>query len=107
MLSYSYEIWPGGETETRGLEEVVAATAGWLEQWQRPFVIEAQEFIEEGGRVAVVVRWNGRSKWGGAEIESENTHVWEFREGRAVRFDVYRDREQALAALREAGDSDH
>jgi ketosteroid isomerase-like protein len=109
VASASYGIWPGGETRTLGLDEVTAATSGWLEQWEHPFVIEAQEFVEGGGRIAVVVRWRGRSRLGGSEIEDENTHLWEFRDGKAVRFDVYRDREQALAALRDSrldGDSE-
>jgi ketosteroid isomerase-like protein len=99
-VSCSYGIWPGGETETRGLEEVTAATTGWLESWQRPFVIEAEDFIESGSRVAVRVRWRGRARWGGGKVESENTHVWEFRDGRATRFDVYREHDEALSALR-------
>ena len=106
VVSYSYGIWPGGETETRGLEEVIAATTGWLESWQRPFVIEAQEFIEAGERIAVRVRWRGRSRWGGREVESENAHLWEFRDGKAIRFDVYRHHDAALAALRRPDDAD-
>jgi ketosteroid isomerase-like protein len=101
VVSSSYGIWPGGEAETVGLDEVTAATTGWLEQWEHPFVIEAQEFIEGAGRIAVVVRWRGRSRAGGSVIEDENTHLWEFRDGKAVRFDVYRDRERALASLRD------
>jgi ketosteroid isomerase-like protein len=84
-----------------GLDEVTAATSGWLEQWEHPFVIEAQEFVEGEGGVAVVVRWRGRSRLGGSVIEDENTHLWQLRAGKAVRFDVYRDRERALAALRD------
>ena len=104
VLSRSYGIWPGGETETKGLDEVTAATTGWLESWERPFVIEAEDFIEAGARVAVRVRWSGRARWGGGKVESRNTHVWEFRDGSAVRFDVYRDHDRALAALGDAGE---
>jgi ketosteroid isomerase-like protein len=100
VVSRSYGIWPGGETETRGIEEVTAASAGWLESWERPFVIEAEEFIESGPRIAVRVRWRGKARWGGATVESENTHLWELDGGQATRFDVYGEHEQALAALR-------
>jgi hypothetical protein len=29
--------------------------------------------------------------------EAEGAHVWEIRDGKAVRWDIYRDRERALA----------
>lgn len=99
VVSHAYGIWPEGEAETHRLEELSASTSGWLESWEHPFVIEAQEFIESGSRIAVRVHWRGKARWGGGEVESENTHVWEFRDGRATRFDVYRDHEEALAAL--------
>jgi len=46
-----------------------------------------------------LVRWNGRGKGSGLEIEATGAHLWTFRDGLAVRFDVYRDREEAGAAL--------
>jgi ketosteroid isomerase-like protein len=87
----------------RGLDEVVAVQRAWLQQWERPFRVEAEEFLEAGDVVVVLIRWVGRGKGSGAEVESEGAHVWEIRDGKAVRWDVYRDRGEALAYAGLAG----
>lgn len=81
-----------------GLEQVLAAQREWLRQWERPFAVEADEFFEAGELVVVLIRWRGRGKGSGADVEAEGAHVWELRDGKAVRWDVYRDREEALDA---------
>jgi ketosteroid isomerase-like protein len=93
--------------EARGLEELGVVMAGWLQHWQRPAVIEADDFIVQRSRIAVLIRWKGRGRQSGTPMEAEGAHLWSFRAGKAVRYDVYRDREEALAALRGAGDADH
>lgn len=98
--------WPEA-MEARGLEQLGVVMAGWLELWQRPALIEADEFIEEGGRIAVLIRWRGKGRESGTPMEAVGAHLWTFRDGKAVRYDVYRDRDQALAALRESGDAGH
>jgi ketosteroid isomerase-like protein len=64
---------------------------------------EPEEFIERGD--LVLVRGKGRIRGRGSGIGLEQTvfHVWEIRDGKAVRLEVYLDREQALeaAGLRE------
>ena len=87
----------------RGLDEVLAVQREWLRQWERPFRIEAEEYLEAGELVVVLVRWMGRGKGSGAEVESEGAHVWQIRDGKAVRWDVYRDRDEALAYAGLAG----
>jgi len=74
--------------------------SAYLQSWQRPFIVEALEFVEGDGRIAVRVRWKGTARSGGGQVESQNTHVWEFRDQRAIRFDVYDDHDEALKALR-------
>jgi ketosteroid isomerase-like protein len=108
ISSRGYGIWPEGErTETHGMQELRDQMVGWLQSWERPFMVQADRFVQAGDRIAVLIRWRGRGKEGGTPIESEGAHVWTFRDGKAVRFDVYRDRDQALATVHEAGDSDH
>ena len=91
-----------------GLEDVLEAQRGWLSQWERPFSVEAEELIPAGDarRRAHPLARDGRGS--GVELEAEGAHVWEIREGEAVRWDVYRDRDRALAdagaARPEAGD---
>ena len=53
----------------------------WLGAWERPITIEADEFISSGDRILVLVRWSGRGKESGAEIEGEGAHLWTFRDG--------------------------
>jgi ketosteroid isomerase-like protein len=102
---------PGMVMETFGLaepmradsyEEFVAQMRAWLGAWGRPLTIEAEELIGSGDRILALVRWKGHGKGSGAEIEAEGAHLWTFRDGLVVHYGVYRDRDEARAAL-EAG----
>jgi ketosteroid isomerase-like protein len=102
---------PGVEMDTFGMGEpmrasgradVAATLAGWLSAWERPLVIELDELIPREQRVLALVRWRGRGKESGVEMEASGAHLWTFRKGLVVRFDVYRDRDEARSAL-EAG----
>jgi ketosteroid isomerase-like protein len=83
-------------------EGFVDAMREWLSAWERPITITAEEFMEAGDRVLVLVTWIGRGKGSGAQIESPGAHLWTFRDGLVVDYAVYRDRGEARAAL-EAG----
>jgi ketosteroid isomerase-like protein len=85
----------------QGKDEVVARMGEWLSAWEHPLVIEADEFIESGDRILALVRWRGRGRGSGVEMEAEGAHIWTLREGLAVRWDVYRDRDEARAAMKE------
>jgi ketosteroid isomerase-like protein len=89
------------------MQELREQMVTWLQSWKRPFMVQAERFVQAGDRIAVLIRWKGQGKEGGTPIESEGAHVWIFRDGKAVRFDVYRDRGQALETVDKAGDSDH
>jgi uncharacterized protein len=97
VVSHAHGI-VGMVSGQNGLEEMLAAQRDWLRHWERPFRIEAEELLDAGDLVVALIRWRGRGKGSGAEIEAEGAHVWELRDGKAVRWDIYRDREQALAA---------
>ena len=49
-------------------------------------------------RVIAVVRTSGRAKASGIDIDQTLTHVWTLREGKAIRFDGYSTKRQALEA---------
>jgi ketosteroid isomerase-like protein len=85
------------EGDREGLENVLEAQREWLRQWERPFKVEAEEYIPAGDAVVVLVRWRGTGRGSGVELEAEGAHVWEIRDGEAARWDVYRDRDEALA----------
>ena len=95
----SENIGMGEPIRVRSHEEFVAAMREWLSAWERPLTIEAEEFLQSGDRILVRVRWSGRGKGSGAEIRASGAHLWTFRDGLAVRFDTYRDGEEARAAL--------
>ena len=61
---------------------------------------EPQEILEHGDRILVVARTKIRGTASGVKIEETNFHVWTVVDERAVRFEVYSDRDQALAAMR-------
>jgi len=63
------------------------------------------DVVEMGSRVLVLLRMRARVRDTQAELDAQVAHVWEFRDGRAVRWDVYADHASALRALGTAGSS--
>jgi ketosteroid isomerase-like protein len=97
--SASFGMWPEGDTSSRGLEELSSLMTGWLRTWRDPLTITAEDFIQSGDRILALVRWKGIGRGSGVEVEAVGAHLWTFRDGLAVRFDVYRDRDEARSAL--------
>jgi len=89
----------GEPMRARGRDDVAHTLAGWLSAWERPLLIELDELIPRGARILALVRWRGRGRGSGVEMEADGAHLWTFRDGLVVRFDVYRDRDEARAAL--------
>jgi ketosteroid isomerase-like protein len=89
----------GERIQASGIEGLIAAMAQWLSAWDRPLKLEAEELIESGDRILVLVRWRGRGKGSGIEMDAGGAHIWTFRDGLVIRFEVYRDRDQARAAV--------
>jgi len=61
---------------------------------------EPAEFLEHGDRIFVAVRVHARCRGSGVELRDEAFHVWTVEDERAVRFEVFVDRDEALAVLR-------
>jgi ketosteroid isomerase-like protein len=97
--SESFGVWPEGDISLKGRERLWSQMSEWLRTWKRPLRIVPDEFIESGNRILVMIRWIGAGRGSGVEVEGEGAHLWTFRDGLAVRFDVYRDRDQARAVL--------
>ncbi len=103
------DIWdPDVEMDTFGMGEpmrasgrdaVAATLADWLSAWERPLVIELDELVQRGDRILALMRWRGRGRGSGVQMEAPGAHLWTFRDGLIVGFDVYRDRDDARAAL--------
>jgi uncharacterized protein len=72
---------------------------GLLEAFDHVEVV-AEEFVEIGDdELLVGVYTAGQGRMSGIRFENRVTHVWTIRDGKAVRFRVFLDREQALEAV--------
>ena len=60
--------------------------------------LAAEEFIDAGERVVVLVREFRRGRGSGVELETDTAVVFEVRNGRVVRIQGYMDRAEALKA---------
>ena len=80
-------------------EGFVALMREWLSAWERPLTVRPEKFIESGDRILVMINWTGKGRGSGAQIEGSGAHLWTFRDGLVVRYEVYRDRDEARAAL--------
>jgi uncharacterized protein len=59
----------------------------------------ADRFTDAGDSVLVDARRSGRGTLSGVTVEEHQHHVWDMRDGRAVRFRLFLSRDDALAAL--------
>jgi ketosteroid isomerase-like protein len=58
---------------------------------------EVEDVLDAGDRVVTLAIEHGRGRDSGAQVEESRTaHVWTFEDGRAVRLDLYLDRDRAL-----------
>ena len=60
--------------------------------------IDPLEFIDAGDRVVVPIRFGGKARYTGMEVEFAVVHVVTIRDGRCARTDMFRERAEALAA---------
>ena len=82
----------------RGTEEVKRFWQG-LDETFEELRLDPQEFVDAGDRVAVRLRFYGRGKGSGLELETEMYHqVTTFRNGTMVRIEYVTDWAQALEA---------
>ena len=72
--------------------------AGWMaSEFERPR-IEAHELIELGNQVLASVTLRGRGKQSGAEVSWDVWHLWTTEDGRVIRGQAFRTREEAREA---------
>jgi uncharacterized protein len=84
-------VWRGPEQIRKIFEQEDA------EAWQERR-LEAEEFIDAGDRVVVLLHEFRRGKGSGVEMETDTAVVYELRDGRVVRIQGYMDRAKALEA---------
>ena len=81
-----------------GPDEIIRFWEG-LDETFDELRLDPQEFVDAGDRVAVRLRYYGRGKGSGAELETEMYHqVTTFHDGTIVRMEYFTDWPSALAA---------
>jgi uncharacterized protein len=86
-----------GETY-RGHEGVSRATARWVEPYEA-FSIELERIVDAGDRLVSIHRVRGKARYTGIEAEGPVAYLWTFRGGKVIRFESYREPNDALKAL--------
>jgi ketosteroid isomerase-like protein len=89
--------WPTGMADTdvfRGRAEIERAVRLWTESWS-DFNMEIRELLERGDTVLVIVRYMARGRASGVVIDRPVAHLWELRDGLAVRLRMFGDAQRA------------
>jgi ketosteroid isomerase-like protein len=90
--------FPGLAAVSRDPEDVRSSRLReWLSPWEE-WRCEAEEFVAAGDFVVALTRYTGRGKGSKVDVNSLGAHVWRFRDGQAVRLEVFSSRDRALAA---------
>jgi ketosteroid isomerase-like protein len=88
---------PGQRTTFHGPQGLVELLASWYESFDG-FGVRAEEFLDAGDQVVVLVEPFGRGAASGVELQEHWAHVWTLQDGRAVRMRLYRNPPEALEA---------
>jgi ketosteroid isomerase-like protein len=80
-----------------GRDAVVEASRHYWGTWD-DYRLDAEELIDAGSSVVVVVRERGRGKGSGAPFEQGFAQVWTFGRGRIIRWELFPKKAAALAA---------
>ena len=75
-----------------GARQFNAEWAGAWDGWE----VEVEEYIDAGERVVVLLRQRGRSKATGIPVDMRFAQVWTFRDGQAIRMQMYASPDDAL-----------
>ena len=73
----------------------------WLIEWAE-WRAEADEYLELGDHVVVLATYHGRGRGSGVEISQEGAHVFELRDGKVVRLEIFATRARAIDSVRAA-----
>ena len=115
-----YEAWSAGDLDTaiagmdpdiewlepadspdwrhwRGPEGILASMEKWTEPFEE-FGFEIVEIAPAGERVLVQLHQHAQGRGSGARVEGDIWHLWTLVGGKAVRAEMFSNREEALAA---------
>ena len=80
-----------------GRDAVIEASRRYWGTWDE-YSLDADELIDAGSSVVLVVHERGRGRGSGAPFDRRWAQVWTFREGRIVRWELFVDKAEALEA---------
>jgi ketosteroid isomerase-like protein len=80
-----------------GRDAVIKNSRRWWGAWT-DYRLDAEELIDAGSSVVLVVHEQGRGKGSGAPFEKRWAQVWTFSRGRIVRWEAYPEKAAALEA---------
>jgi ketosteroid isomerase-like protein len=80
-----------------GRDAVIEASRRWWGAWT-DYRLDAEELIDAGSSVVVVLHEQGRGKGSGAPFDNRFAQVWTFGRGRIIRWAIFPDRGTALEA---------
>jgi len=86
-----------GETY-HGHEGVIRATERWVETYDE-IQVDLERIVGSGARLVSIHRFRATAQHTGIEFEEPLAIVWNFRDGKVIRFRSYRDPAQALEAV--------
>ena len=72
----------------------------WLSEWEN-WRAQAEDYLEFGDHVVVLARYHGQGRGSGVEIHQEGAHVFELRDGKIVRMEIFASREKAIESVRQ------
>jgi ketosteroid isomerase-like protein len=82
----------------RGFDEIRRFFDDLFEPFEE-ITVEPQKFFDRGDRIAVLLKVRSRPRGSSAAIENRIGHLWTMRDGKAVRLEIFPEREKALEAI--------
>jgi uncharacterized protein len=105
-LDESIELNPDPEAAWVGIGEVyrghdgIRSYMGSVYEAFDEYRPEVEQLIDAGDQVLTLAIEHGRGRGSGAEVEAHKTaHLWTLRDGKAIRLDLYLNRDEALKAV--------
>jgi ketosteroid isomerase-like protein len=89
--------WPDQQIYS-GVEGAMQFNAEWADAWDG-WELEVEDYLDADDRVVVIVNQRGRSKATGIPVDMRFAQVWTFRDGQAIRMQMYANPEEALEAV--------
>ena len=88
---------PAQEAAVRGRNAVRASLERWEAEWDE-VQMTSEEIIDAGDHVVQAILFWGRGRGSGIEVEGRFFQVYTLRDGKAVRWEEFSDRSEALEA---------